>query len=207
VKRRIILHLVVFLILGAVVNVAVAAWFHHRSAFGPYSGDDALPVDELDAIWREHGIGQEYRRTLHGWRTNRVGGTYALVGNAYFTSSTGGMGGVNGGGTSTTIWLAETGLPMRTVALARTDAGVIAHLRDPSWTSRLAGYRLVWPGFAINTLFYGAILWLLFAGVGFVKRRRRVKRGLCPACAYPVGVSPVCTECGRVVVRAAHAAN
>jgi hypothetical protein len=24
----------------------------------------------------------------------------------------------------------------------------------------------------------------------------RIKRGLCPACAYPVGSSSVCTECG-----------
>jgi hypothetical protein len=60
----------------------------------------------------------------------------------------------------------------------------------------------IWSGFAINTVFYTAILWLLFAAP-FALRRRirggRIKRGLCPACAYPVGDSPVCTECGRAV--------
>jgi hypothetical protein len=59
--------------------------------------------------------------------------------------------------------------------------------------------RPLWPGFAINTILYAAILWLLFAAPGFVRRRRRGRRGQCPACAYPVGSSTVCTECGRPV--------
>src|SRR4029453_17217101 len=44
-----------------------------------------------------------------------------------------------------------------------------------------------WLGFAINTIFYAAILWLLFAFPSALRRRRRIKRGLCPACAYPTG--------------------
>jgi hypothetical protein len=55
---------------------------------------------------------------------------------------------------------------------------------------------MLWPGFAINTLFYAAILWLLFAAPFALRRRRRSKRGLCPKCAYPQGTSEVCTECG-----------
>ena len=55
----------------------------------------------------------------------------------------------------------------------------------------------IWPGFAINTIFYAAILWLLFFAPGAVRRTIRRKRGLCPACAYPIGTSPVCTECGN----------
>ena len=54
----------------------------------------------------------------------------------------------------------------------------------------------LWPGFAINTIFYAAILWLLFVTPGAVRRTIRRRRGLCPACAYPIGVSPICTECG-----------
>ncbi len=57
----------------------------------------------------------------------------------------------------------------------------------------------IWPGFAINTLFYGGVLWLLFAAPFAIRRRRRARRRLCPACAYPVGESAVCTECGRPV--------
>jgi hypothetical protein len=59
--------------------------------------------------------------------------------------------------------------------------------------------RPIWPGFAINTLFYAGILWVMFAAPFALRRRRRIKRGLCPACAYPVGDSSVCTECGKTV--------
>ena len=57
----------------------------------------------------------------------------------------------------------------------------------------------IWPGFAINTIFYAAILWLPFAGFRFVRRRIRARRGQCPTCAYPIGTSDVCTECGAAV--------
>jgi hypothetical protein len=59
--------------------------------------------------------------------------------------------------------------------------------------------RPIWPGFAINTLLYAGMLWLLFAAPFALRRRRRIKRGLCPKCAYPIGVSDVCTECGADV--------
>ena len=32
-------------------------------------------------------------------------------------------------------------------------------------------------------------------------------RGLCPACSYPVGTSPLCTECGKPVRPRAGAAS
>jgi len=54
-------------------------------------------------------------------------------------------------------------------------------------------------GFAINTLFYAAILWTMFAVPLALRRRRRVKRRLCPACAYLIGTSSVCTECGKAL--------
>ncbi len=57
-------------------------------------------------------------------------------------------------------------------------------------------YAPLWPGFAVNTLFYAAILWLLIPGPFALRRFLRVRRGLCPKCAYPMGESSVCTECG-----------
>lgn len=57
----------------------------------------------------------------------------------------------------------------------------------------------VWRGFVINTLFYAAILWMLFCMPGKVRRAIRRRRGRCPACAYPMGDSPVCTECGAAI--------
>ena len=56
--------------------------------------------------------------------------------------------------------------------------------------------RPIWPGFVINTIFYAAVVWMLFAVPGAVRRRVRITRGQCARCAYPVGDSAVCTECG-----------
>jgi hypothetical protein len=60
----------------------------------------------------------------------------------------------------------------------------------------------LWPGFAINTLFYAGILWLLFAAPFALRRRSRTKRGLCPSCGYDLRgcVSQTCAECGRAVM-------
>lgn len=59
--------------------------------------------------------------------------------------------------------------------------------------------RPIFSGFALNALVYAAAAWLLFALPFAWRRRRRIRRGLCGACAYPFGASPVCTECGRPV--------
>jgi hypothetical protein len=83
-------------------------------------------------------------------------------------------------------------------ALAPTSAWVLPPTNSGGY-ERWVPYKLLWPGFAINTMFYAAILWLLFAAPGIVRRRFRARRGQCPACAYPVGASDVCTECGRPV--------
>ncbi len=60
-------------------------------------------------------------------------------------------------------------------------------------------FYAVWPGFAVNTILYATVLWLLWAGLLGLHRRIRVWRGLCPACAYPRGVSDVCSECGTAI--------
>ncbi len=56
--------------------------------------------------------------------------------------------------------------------------------------------RLLPRYFAFNAIFYAVIILPLFAAPEFVRRRYRIKRGLCPSCAYPIGESEVCTECG-----------
>jgi hypothetical protein len=59
--------------------------------------------------------------------------------------------------------------------------------------------RPMWPGFAVNTLLYATVLWLLIPGPFVLRRFVRVQRGLCPKCAYPMGESAVCTECGKTL--------
>ena len=62
---------------------------------------------------------------------------------------------------------------------------------------RVLPFRLIWPGFTVNTIFYSALLWLPFAP--FTPRRLiRSRRGLCPACGYDLrhGEHGACPECG-----------
>jgi hypothetical protein len=57
----------------------------------------------------------------------------------------------------------------------------------------------LWPGFAVNTLFYAGVLWVMSCGPFVLRRMIRRRHGRCPACAYPIGQSPVCTECGAAL--------
>ncbi len=68
-----------------------------------------------------------------------------------------------------------------------------------------------WPGFVIDTLFYGAIWFGVFFGFTSAKRFLRIKRGRCPRCGYDLrgqrsavrdqrsdvsGARAGCPECG-----------
>ena len=59
--------------------------------------------------------------------------------------------------------------------------------------------RPLWPGFAVNTLFYAGVLWVLFCGPFALRRMIRRRRGQCAHCAYPIGQNERCTECGADV--------
>ena len=78
---------------------------------------------------------------------------------------------------------------------------------DPAWVTTAQsdrGLGLAWSGVVVNPLLVGGGLWvgLVSLPVGAVIVRRAVwaRRGLWVCCAYPVGASRLCTECGRAVV-------
>lgn len=76
---------------------------------------------------------------------------------------------------------------------------VVMHPVDSDYLVRGLPYQPMWSGFVVNTIFYAIVLWLMFAMPRALRRRLRIRRGQCPACAYPIGTSPVCTECGAAV--------
>ncbi len=59
----------------------------------------------------------------------------------------------------------------------------------------------IWSGLFLNTLFYAAILWLLITGPFALRRITRHKRGLCVTCAYDLrgAEHEACPECGLEV--------
>jgi hypothetical protein len=216
VKRR-TRTILVFLLLGAIVNVAVAwgcarfcnvrqfsrtsseedvQWWAHDGPIGVTHPLTALAASQSRGLRvvlmvYETRIGQDYRL----WTQNLAVGYQAGLP----LLSMHGENWVSGlprsallGG-SFTIGPQPTGMEKPRYA--------IKLYPDPSLThSRLLPLKPIWPGFAINTVFYAAILWLLFAAPFALRRRRRIKRCLCPKCAYPVGTSEVCTECGAAVM-------
>ena len=66
------------------------------------------------------------------------------------------------------------------------------------WRDRSLPFAPLWPGFAINTIFYGAILWVLTLGPFTARRMIRRRHGRCIRCAYDLRHADhvVCPECG-----------
>ncbi len=64
-----------------------------------------------------------------------------------------------------------TTLPYRGIAL-ETGAGQTLPVE------RVLPLGMIWPGFAVNTLFFAAILWLLIPGPFVLRRFIRRRRGL-----------------------------
>jgi hypothetical protein len=85
------------------------------------------------------------------------------------------------------------------------DALTLAPWLGNALHTRCLPLQPIWPGFAINTIFYAAMLWVVFTAPGALRRRRRRFRGLCIHCGYdlrgqpapPDGSSIKCPECGR----------
>ena len=63
---------------------------------------------------------------------------------------------------------------------------------------RVLPLRPIWPGFASNTIFYAAVLWLPIRGPFVLRRHLRRRRGRCLKCGYDLrGDLPGgCPECG-----------
>src|SRR5205085_1739279 len=73
-------------------------------------------------------------------------------------------------------------------------------------TAELLPFGPVWPGSAINTIFYAAVLvggWLLFVAPFKLRRWRRIKRGHCVKCNYDLtgAAHERCPECGAAIDR------
>ena len=214
--KRVALKVVLFLLLGAILNVAVAwgcaAWSAGAELYSIDWDGPRVPLNERQALVPFRSLlppeSDWVYNDLHVrgfWRREYFG-----LPEWYFDPAGGGGG---SGGYPALVGITRAGWPMLSMKSIDTHVD-----RETEWARKyqhaipvyievdiggpIALERPLpcWPmitGFAINTVFYAAILWLLFAFPFTVRRRRRIKRGLCPACAYPVGTNDVCTECGQ----------
>jgi hypothetical protein len=190
-KPRIVTVLI-FLLLGAIVNIAVA-W------------GCALCIHAWEWNWnrQEFDSGEWPRSVPITWPAERNFLLRSESAPCTHTYATGG---------GSVLLITQFGVPTRSLEMqgrnwkepVKETWNHRYRFKMPRWATPgpyEAGLPLLpfWPGFAINTLFYAAILWMLFALLRVLRRWRRIKRGLCPACAYPVGASDLCTECGKPI--------
>ena len=214
--RRRFLTIAIFLLAGAVVNVGVAWWIVFRGDPYPMRGVPHHPrtgvlLDGAEAAdaWKRlksadwpanppvHA--EVYRKDYFFFGGTTLEITYPgelftpVPGNPYLEWRV------------VKEW--RVGLPCRSLR----SVGRKTHRQvnyPGAWRCAIALPLLpILPGFLINTLFYAGILWLVIPGPFVLRRLLRVRRGLCPLCKYPIGVSVVCTECGRDLPKASEASN
>jgi hypothetical protein len=206
--KRISLKLFVFLLFGAVVNVAVS--WGCAMFLTPSYVDLPITVDRAHHLW------EDCRQS--SWPAEQVyGGSWnCSTGVDLFAVNTLGQVQMTDGSfepSSSTLFISNCGWPARSLTSFAVSAfwsnpqlapPCACRLQGRSWLPEWAQRQslplcVLFPGFAINTLVYAAVLWLLFAAPGTLRRWRRIRRGLCAKCAYPVGTSEICTECGAAV--------
>jgi len=78
---------------------------------------------------------------------------------------------------------------------------------NPAWKldqEQDTGFLVSWLGTLANPAIVAAGATALYFVPIFLRwnrNKRRRRRGLCENCAYPIGASEVCTECGEAVLR------
>jgi hypothetical protein len=79
-------------------------------------------------------------------------------------------------------------------------SGIQIPLSDHAFgVPRALPIKPIWSGIVVNTALWTMMLSPIFPLMKFAKRckmHRRIAKGVCPHCAYPVGFSETCTECG-----------
>lgn len=210
---------IVWLVMGAIVNVAVAwgctilppryeptspVWSHEgairwqttvRSGFGVTSVS-AVPTDDYWGVlpMREPEAAATGAWRIPSWSRTRNVPPQSVMNDPMHP------------------WRIEFGCgwPCRSgQAIAETSGGknlgwraVSGRMLDPTPGSlRMLPLHPIWPGFAMNTLFYAGILWLLFVALFTMRRCLRIRRGLCAKCGYDLRASSSghCPECGAAV--------
>ncbi len=180
-------------------------------AWGCYSRADpnqqaTLILDREMALWKKYAD--------RGWPPEPTQATYGRA-FGFETSScsltaSGADSGPVGFGESVTpmnwylIWEDRAGWPAYALLAGSGTRGAV-RVNRTAYLWGLVPARPLWPGFSVNTLFYAATLWMLMSLLIALRRHRRIRRGLCGACAYPMGESGACSECGIALPRQAKA--
>ena len=204
--KRHIMFILLLLLLGAIVNIAVAWGCATWSPHYRLRGEESI---EPPARWPAYLEALEWPAPTRAFEPGEVG--LGVTRNLIFGGHMGFL--------SVCLDIRQFGLPARALQweypvgrpggdrkmteaaheAAGLRTGIDVFGRNSGGPIRPLPMTPLYPGFLINTLFYAAIIWLLFFAPFAAQRMLRRRRGLCERCAYQIGTSPVCTECGSPV--------
>ncbi len=200
--RRRLLIAAIFLLAGAVVNVAVA-W--GCAAFDEMGKSNVRVGTDDEQLLVLAGFANASNVVVVDWSKVTHDGVHVVAD----VSGPLGHGRIE-------LRTARVGLPLRCLEGRFNVGGRPPPVYVNAWAvpklvkARGIGFlpcHLIWPGFAVNTTFYAIFLWLLTCLAIAVRRFLRLRRDLCPKCAYPMGESAVCTECGQELPGSVRAAT
>lgn len=194
---------VIFLLLGAIVNSAVAWGAAFATGWGLESEQHDASEDQIRWWQRNAPAGFD---PLPSDTLDTFDATACSLYTFFGTS-------VNEDGLEMQrAYHMRAGFPLRAFEAQRwADFTPVPYGNPPTtidrgaWIVRRSGadYLIpigpIWLGLICNSLFYAGITLFGFSAAGWYRGTRRARRGLCPACGYPRGTSPVCTECGEAL--------
>ena len=201
--RRRLLKLAVFVVLGAVVNVAVA-W--GCALWSPFDSEAAVEETTLEEVYSLFPQADN----LHSV-TELVG--FGVSCDRFSVRSE--FSEIDWGRFYLMICIYRSGWPLEAlrchgsvandrpfsmrwqhgINVSNAIGGPWAHL--PPYT-RPIPLSPLFPGFALNSLFYAALLWIGFMGLSKTRSLHRRRRGRCAQCGYDLrgGEHERCPECG-----------
>lgn len=225
-RSRIVARLVVFLLIGAAVNVLVA-WgiCNYRPVpYEPLLGEETQRVLKNEWPLPDAEAWPPPTSVIHVWSLgeSHIQAYRTLTPDAVVDPEI--PFAAQRAGYSHSMYRWSCGLPMHSL-----ESRLISSMMYPTWDEAMRNKRSGWLGeyvvihgsigpfggpfeqialplrprplgFAVNTIFYALIAFGLWSGlvgaIGSVRRSRRRRRGRCIACGYELGGVSTCPECG-----------
>ncbi len=220
--KRHLFKLVVFLLLGAIVNVGVA-WVYSMGQTSNVASDSVGSMHVDGEYWVFFSANHNFIADRIDWSSYTQSDSFDLIivaedeppGVSRIDSVLLAIQGVSGHASIANGYEQHIGWPTRALWCCffwgdyHMGSGPVfvdgLQFRQRNATAGttlsypvILPVHVLWPGLVINTIFYAALLWLITLGPFTARRMIRRKRGHCIKCGYDLSHADhvACPECG-----------